>query len=145
MSVVVDCLASSGSLLAAAGSAFRVKEELGQYHTLLQELGIDQVRASLREYVGRFLQLMATVSMIPRGPTGRPRPIFKAMVQDTLDAQAAEANRAGAALLADARAVRLKARHEKALPLKRKAVYWFLILVASVLLLSASLVALGDC
>lgn len=71
---------------------------------------------------------MATVSLIPRDPTGHPRPIFKAMVQDTLDEQTAEANRAGAALLANVREVRQKARDEAVRPLKRKALYWFLIL-----------------
>jgi hypothetical protein len=138
MNLAVAILAAIGSLCAAVGSGLQAREDLNAYRFLLDELGIPRVAQSVREYVGNFLALMGPAKA-NQHPIGRANPELQRRIAEGV----AAVDDAGRTLGTDWKYVREQARTSTAaLALKRKAIYWFLILLGSLALLAAAMVAL---
>lgn len=129
-----------GALFAAVGSGLQARDDFAGYRSVLDELGVPTVRASLKLYVAHFISLMPAAKIQRDHPhIARANPEFQAKLQDLTRAT----NDAGTTLMEDFRTLRQKARgDERASAFKRKAMYWSLILFGSLALFAAALVAL---
>jgi hypothetical protein len=136
----VAVLAMTGSLFAVVGSGLQAVDDFRGYRAVMEELGLPTLGSLLLGYLANFVATMPlakTAHYNPRSAAANPNSqvLLKERVEGT--------NKAGTLFMAHLRKIRQKARQdERAARLKRKAVYWSLILLGSLVLLSAALVAL---
>lgn len=140
MALAVAILAMAGSLCAAVGSGLQAREDFTGFRAVLEELGVPRASTSLKHYLGAFISLMPAAKVRREHPRiARANPEFEAKFAALTEAT----NEAWDTLNEEWRFVRQRARDdERARTLKRKAMYWSLILLGSLALFAAALVAM---
>jgi hypothetical protein len=138
--LAVAVLATTGSLFGVVGSGFQAIDDFRGYRAVMEGLGLPTLGTLLLDYLANF---GATMPLAKTARNNSRAVVANRDFEALLEKRVEGIDKAGASFMAHLREVRQKAREdERAVRLKRKAVYWSLILLGSLVLLAAALLAL---